>query len=253
MFKKEVILIFWIPLLFFISLKAMTYPIAQDISYHNFADQRNMLGIDHFLNVLSNIFFLIIGVLGIRESLQMKDEYLKYRLVSLVFFIGVGLVGLGSGYYHLDPNNMTLVWDRLPMTIAFMAFFSMVVIDRIDARIGQKVVLPISLLLGALSILYWVITENMGVGDLRAYAFIQFFPVILIGLICWMYRQAEIMKVSMLSYVFLWYAIAKILEHFDLQFYQLTLGFVSGHSLKHVAAAIATWIVYRSIRQVFLR
>lgn len=32
------------------------------------------------------------------------------------FFIGVAAVGVGSSYYHLEPNDARLVWDRLPVS-----------------------------------------------------------------------------------------------------------------------------------------
>lgn len=33
------------------------------------------------------------------------------------FYIGVAAVGFGSAYYHLQPNDSTLVWDRLPVSL----------------------------------------------------------------------------------------------------------------------------------------
>lgn len=32
------------------------------------------------------------------------------------FYIGVGAVAFGSAYYHLEPNDARLVWDRLPVS-----------------------------------------------------------------------------------------------------------------------------------------
>ena len=40
-----------------------------------------------------------------------------------------------------------------------------------------------------------------------------------------------------------WYALAKLLELGDHQVFATTHGWVSGHSLKHVAAAMAAWPV----------
>lgn len=34
------------------------------------------------------------------------------------FYIGVAAVGFGSSYYHLEPNDARLVWDRLPVSIS---------------------------------------------------------------------------------------------------------------------------------------
>ena len=40
-------------------------PVAQDLAYHDFADQRTLLGIPNFWNVVSNVPFFFIGLLGI--------------------------------------------------------------------------------------------------------------------------------------------------------------------------------------------
>ena len=40
-------------------------PIAQDPSYHAFADRRGLLGISSFLNVATNLAFLAVGIAGI--------------------------------------------------------------------------------------------------------------------------------------------------------------------------------------------
>jgi len=40
-------------------------PIPQSEAYHNFADKRALFGIPNFLNVVSNLLFLVVGALGI--------------------------------------------------------------------------------------------------------------------------------------------------------------------------------------------
>src|ERR1700746_1848008 len=42
-------------------------PIPQDQSYHQFADQRTLLGIPNFWNVVSNLPFLVVGAAGLRR------------------------------------------------------------------------------------------------------------------------------------------------------------------------------------------
>src|SRR5213078_1427388 len=98
--------------------------IPQSTEYHRFADQRTLLGIPHALNVLSNVPFLLVGVAGLlylttpeaRRAGGTVDEPI-IRVAYLCLFAGVGLTAFGSTYYHLDPTNKTLVWDRLPMTV----------------------------------------------------------------------------------------------------------------------------------------
>jgi len=40
-------------------------PMAQNVAFHNFADHSSFRGIPNFGNVVSNIPFLIIGILGL--------------------------------------------------------------------------------------------------------------------------------------------------------------------------------------------
>jgi Ceramidase len=99
-------------------------PIPQDPAYHAFADDARRLGVPNFWNVATNLPFLFIGLAGLARVQCLSDPLLDlhYR----VFCIGVALVALGSAYYHFDPSTPALVWDRLPMTIAFMALFAAV-------------------------------------------------------------------------------------------------------------------------------
>jgi hypothetical protein len=77
-------------------------PIAQQPSYHQFADQRRVLNIANFFNVLSNLPFVIIGIMGMRlVALRHATGGLaELRPMYLTFFIGVFLTGFGSMYYH---------------------------------------------------------------------------------------------------------------------------------------------------------
>jgi hypothetical protein len=89
-------------------------PFGQVLSYHDFADKRAFLGIPNFLDVMTNIPYLLVGLAGIKYTRE--SESLSFRPAWLTMFVGVALVSAGSGYYHWNPNNDTLVWDRLPMT-----------------------------------------------------------------------------------------------------------------------------------------
>jgi len=93
-------------------------PMHQSLAYHNFADQRPWLGIPNFLNVASNLLFLFVGVVGLIFCRQSRPAEAPWSWT--IFFVGVAVVALGSGYYHWGPSSGTLVWDRLPMTIGFM-------------------------------------------------------------------------------------------------------------------------------------
>jgi len=220
-------------------------PIPQPLSYHGFADRSVIWGIPHFFDVLSNIPFVLVGLLGLYKTSR-KDGIniiTENRVSYKVFFIGVALVGVGSGYYHLSPSNATLVWDRIPMTIAFMALCSIVIGEFTSIRLGKILLVPL-VLSGILSVLYWHWTEAAGQGDLRPYIIVQFLPMLVIPviLVCF---NSEFTKVSGYWLLFSAYVIAKLFEHFDREMHGAT-SFVSGHSLKHVVAAIGIYILLLS-------
>jgi len=216
---------------------AMADPVPQDPLYHVFADQRPLAGIPNFLNVMSNLPFLLIGILGWRTiAANQASTTPDTRLAWVIFFFGITLTAFGSGYFHLQPNNDTLIWDRLPMTIGFMSLVSIIVSEYFSPRLGRQVLIPL-LLLGAASVAYWAYTESQGAGDLRPYAIVQFLPMLLIPLVISMYR----MRSDLGRYVW-WmigfYAAAKVAEQLDDGLFALG-GAVSGHSLKHLLASLA--------------
>jgi hypothetical protein len=222
--------------------------IPQDINYHQFADQRRILGTPNLFNVISNIPFMIVGYLGIQLLLKnqticiCQDIYWAYR----VFFIGVFFVGLGSGYYHLFPNNKTLIFDRLPMTVAFMAFFTIIVSEFISVPVGKLLFIPL-LLLGMFSVWYWYFTEQQGAGDLRLYGLVQFVPLLLTPLIIWLFLSS-FSHSHLLWYFFAAYVLAKVFEASDGIIYQYLFQ-ISGHSIKHIIASMGCYIFYIHLKQ----
>ncbi len=164
-----------------------------------------------------------------------------------MFFIAVALVSLGSGYYHWAPSNDSLLWDRLPMSIAFMALSSAIVADRINADAGNGWLLGVLLFLGVASLVYWDWTESLGRGDLRFYGFVQFYPMLALPIICWLFRECRYTPVRYIVWLIAWYGLSKVLEFFDAAVFELTGNLVSGHSLKHLAAAVATFMVLRML------
>ena len=201
-------------------------PIEQDKEYHNFCDSEAIFNIPNFWNVVSNIPFLVIGLIGLYKTTTLEETKIQY----IMFFLGISLVAIGSGYYHLNPNNNTLVWDRLPMTIAFMSLFSIIISEFIDLKIGLKSLLP-SILIGLLSVVYWIVFN-----DLKIYILVQFFPVFAIIVILSFFRSKYNLTIGYWL-LLLAYIIAKIFEHFDYQT-QNTLKLLSGHTLKHIVISI---------------
>lgn len=212
-------------------------PIPQDQAYHSFADQRTLLGIPNFWNVISNVPYFFLGIWGLKVSL--KNWALRPDLVTkwlpIALCAGIFLAFFGSAYYHWAPDNFTLAWDRLPMTFMFMPIFALIIYDFIGEKWG-KIAFYIFMPLGIFSILYWQYTESIEQGDLRVYAFVQFAPLIIGPIILWLSEK----KRSYLKYILYmigWYVLTKLSEHFDFEIYN-AIGFWSGHTIKHLLGAV---------------
>lgn len=211
-------------------------PIPQDPAYHQFADQREFLGVPNFFNVFSNLAFIIIGVYCLRSLVSHTHDTDGFtsKGACYLFFIGLILTGFGSGYYHMSPINQTLALDRLPMAIAFMALFSFFLSEHISAHMGSRLLWPL-LAAGIFSVIYWIYTENQGAGDLRLYALVQFLPVLLIPLILVLFPSQNYQK-KYLWYIIGLYALAKVTEHYDHEVMHVLT--ISGHTLKHIFASV---------------
>jgi hypothetical protein len=213
--------------------------IPQDPGYHQFADRSAWFGIQNFWNVATNLPFLVAGAIGFARRERLDDAGLHDNYV--VFCIGVALVGLGSAYYHWAPSTPALVWDRLPMTVAFMALFSAIVRDRVSERLGRGLLWPL-IIAGVASIGWWYWTELGARGDLRPYAVVQFLPLVLIPSMLLLFSGRGL-RDSWLWATLVAYVLAKIAEFFDAAIYGAS-GFLSGHSVKHLLAALAVgWAI----------
>lgn len=225
-------------------------PIPQDPHYHHFADTAKLLGIPNFWNVVSNLPFLAVGVLGFSTAGASPGKLPELKIQYMAFFVGVFLTGLGSAYYHWNPDNQTLVWDRLPMTVSFMAFLSIVIGEHVDTRLSRELLWPL-LGSGIASVLYWYWTESRGGGDLRPYAIVQFLPMLIIPLML-LALPSRFSSTRYLWLVLLAYSVSKILELADQGIFGLT-GFIGGHPLKHMAAAVGTYFFYLALQWRELR
>eukprot|EP00164_Ancoracysta_twista_P008742 GFYU01012722.1.p1 GENE.GFYU01012722.1~~GFYU01012722.1.p1 ORF type:complete len:344 (+),score=17.87 GFYU01012722.1:154-1185(+) len=239
--------------------------IPQSQEYHNFADDRDALGLPNALNVLSNVVFLIVGLIGLRYFLKRTPTDLSeaYSLHQgpqsgrsdetnvalytntewgawLVFYFGVTLVSIGSSYYHWVPNNGTIVWDRMPMTVSFMTLLAILIAERVGQRAGKWVIIPL-VLQGMGSVLLTVFVD-----DLRWYIVVQALPCILLLPLMRCYPNTYTH-----SYYYLYaggaYLFAKIVEFFDQALYDAIT--VSGHTLKHLLAAATPAILLAMLVQ----
>jgi hypothetical protein len=225
-------------------------PIGQPAAYHDFADQRAFLGVPNFLDVASNLPFPFVGAWGLLVVFghQSSTAFLTRaeRWPYAFFFFGVALTFFGSSYYHLHPDNSTLVWDRLPMTLAFMGILAATIAERTTARAGV-LWLPPLLAAGAGSVLYWNWSEAHGQGDLRAYLLVQFGSLLAVLAMLILFRPRYTETWCVVVGLAL-YAGAKLLESLDRQIYALG-GLVSGHTLKHLVAAGAAYFILTMLRR----
>jgi len=198
-------------------------PIVQDQAYHAFADQRTVFGIPNFWNVVSNLPFCIVGILGLRIFRGSAER---------VLFTGVLLICFGSAYYHLAPSDARLVWDRLPMTLTFMSFLGLIAGEGLGARRRRRILASL-VICGIASVVWWRAT-----GDLRPYVLVQFGSMVaLVPAACFSKRMGKPWPVLAL------YVLAKFAEHYDRAIYSAMS--VSGHTLKHLFAALAAyWILH---------
>lgn len=228
-------------------------PLPQSQSYHHFADDRSLLGVPNCLNVVSNLPFLMVGLGGLwfvgRNSDGEGGPFLQRveRWPFVLFFLGIGLTAFGSAYYHLQPDNDRLVWDRLPMSVAFMSLFAAVLAERIDVKLGTRLLIPL-IVAGVASVVEWYWSEQQGRGDLRAYYFVQFYPMLALPLLL-LLLPPRYTRTSDLFIALGWYVLAKGCEHpGDTAIYALG-HVVSGHTVKHLAAAAGAYWVLRMLRK----
>ncbi len=219
--------------------------IPQDQAYHHFADVRTIWGIANFWNVVSNLPFLLVGIGGLILLRKQWQQGIYSGWQELVPYaalvIGMCLTAFGSAYYHHHPDDSSLIWDRIPMTVIFMSFVSIVLMDRVGTRTGFWL-FWLLLLAGVGSVVYWRWTSIHGEGDLRFYAWIQFYPLVLIALLLYLFPE-PFPPVRDVVWIFMLYALAKVCEYFDGSIYHVT-DLLSGHTVKHFVAALSLlWVL----------
>jgi hypothetical protein len=215
-------------------IAATLKPTPQPAWYHNFADTRSLLGVPNALNVLSNLSFIVVGLAGLYATLRNGTQSLEQRWACATLFAGLFLTGLGSGYYHLAPDNGRLLWDRLPMTIAMAGIVSLLLVNRLHA--ASWWILPALTALGVGSALQWACSEARGHGDLRWYALYEAL-VIITGVALLLLFPARGEGTHALVIALVANIAAKVFELLDKPIYSLG-HLVSGHTLKHLSAGL---------------
>jgi hypothetical protein len=227
-------------------------PIPQHPEYHNFADTRSLhVNIPNALNVISNVPFFFAGLYGIRVLTHHSHgafEIPKHRAAYWVLFTSTCLVAAGSAYYHWWPTMETLFCDRLPMTIAFMSIVTILLTEKVNPQRGHRTLLPL-IAIGMFSVAWWLFTElhPARVGDLRLYIIVQCSPVLLTPMIVCFYpdRYSHTFYMHITTGL---YVAAKITEVLDRQIYEWTGELVSGHTLKHLIAAVGPVLLAKMLQ-----
>ena len=199
---------------------------------HDFADQRGWHGLPCALDVLSNLPFAVAGVWGLvwLRRLGALRLCLATRATAALFFVGLVLTTAGSSWYHWQPDNAGLLWDRLGMSVAFAGLLGLAVVGRISPRAGLATALGLMVAAPA-AVLAWAHT-----GNLTPWAVVQFGGMLVVlALACLPHRHGAL--VLQLGPLIAWYAAAKVMELADHSVYEATAGWVSGHTLKHLLAA----------------
>ncbi|MGF1702270.1 ceramidase [Photobacterium makurazakiensis] len=218
-------------------------PIHQSRNFYQYADQRVILAIPHFWNVISNSGFILVGVLGLHHTVRRIEHVPNHSIAYQLFFLSLIAAFAGSSAYHFSPNAFTLMLDRIPITIGFICLYCIVIAECISQELSKRM-FPLLLAYGIISVIYWYMTDvSTGRGNMAAYVLVQVLPIIHIPLIILLY-PSRYSHSRFYLYALGWYVLAKGAESNDEEIYQLLGETVSGHSIKHILAAIAGYCIY---------
>ncbi|HSO06373.1 MAG TPA: alkaline phytoceramidase [Pelomicrobium sp.] len=228
-----------------VALLIPNYP--QPASYHLFADARACLGVPNFANVASNVAFLLVGILGLAFVLGRHGARAmgaRGRWPYAVLFLGAVLTAFGSAYYHWDPSDETLVWDRAGMAVAFCALVPAMLSDRTDVR-AVLVSLAALVTLGIGTLVYWRLSEALGFEDVAPYLVLQ--AAALAYAVGISLLPSRFTRRGDVFVAFLLYAAALVAQALDEEIFLLAGSWMSGHTLKHLLAAVAIFWILRML------
>lgn len=228
---------------------------------HAFSDIRPWLGLPNAIDVLSNLPFLVLGLLGVYRLHRLEHGHDHRHPPGAVhvelpgaaldcawlFFAGLVLVSAGSAFYHLQPDDLLrLTGDRAAMAVAFAGIVGLAVSDRVSQRAAWPAAC-IALAGGLLAVA--VFHES---GNVTPWAVVQFGGMALVLVLAGLRPVASGARAMplKLGWIIAAYALAKVLELADGAVFELSRQLVSGHSLKHVVAALAALPVLHAVRQL---
>jgi len=207
---------------------------------HAFADQRGWVGIPCALDVLSNLPFAAAGAWGL-AWLRRAVLDITSRALAALFFAGLLCTAVGSAVYHWQPQDASLVWDRLGMVLPFAGLLGLAAHGRVSARAGWAAAGAV-LLAGPLAVGTWA----WG-GNLLPWAVVQLGGMLVVLALAALPRRAGTLALNLGAVIAL-YGAAKLFEAADHAVFEATGQWLSGHSIKHVLAACAAWPVLAALR-----
>lgn len=214
-------------------------PVAQWASYHDFAYKTIICGIPNFTDTVSNTTFLLAGIFVL---FNLKNFSAEYKFFFLAMGVSLCCLFAGSVFYHLSPNDVRLVWDRLPIASFFSLLFLQILFEMKILNLNTKTF--------KLAVIYWLgscssVFVWFHTADLRMYAFAQFFPLaslLILTPYCFIIKKNR--RAWVLLAIISGYALAKVFEKFDYQTLMLTNGFISGHTTKHTIAGLTILLYF---------
>lgn len=207
---------------------------------HPFVDARTLWGIPNAMDVLTNAPLALAGLWGL-QALRGRALPAATQLAALVFFAGLLTTGFGSAWYHWAPDPTGLAWDRMGMAVTFAGALALAVAERVGqapASQALRVLLPLGVLSAVLP------ASN---GNVLPWAVLQFGGM---ALIVWLALRKSVsgaIGIRLGALIGL-YALAKVLELGDATVFHATVDTLSGHSLKHLVAALAAWPVISALK-----
>ncbi|RZL91055.1 MAG: hypothetical protein EOP82_13860 [Variovorax sp.] len=223
-----------------------------------FADTRAWHGLPNAMDVLSNLPFAAFGIWGLlwlrrldgahedaqdaapptTAATQPPDNALN---CAWMFFVGLILTAAASAFYHLQPDGQRLAVDRAGMSVVFAGLVGLATCERVSARAGWPAAW-FTLAGGLLAVAVYHET-----GNVLPWALVQFGGMALVVTLALVKPMSGAIGLK-LGWVIFFYGLAKLFELSDHAIFEATNQWVSGHSLKHLTAALAAIPVLRVLQ-----
>jgi len=210
---------------------ALTIHIVRGPDFHHYADARVWLGIPHAGDVLSNVAFLIVAARGLRHA---------YVSLGRLVCLGVAAIGVGSALYHVAPSDTLLAFDWAPIAITLGLLSAAVIRDR-GGPGGIAAIVAVAFAVG--SVAWWIATGGTLGGNMAPYVAVQAAGIALPPLVAVLARGD--VRTGWLFAGLAGFALARVFAAYDRALLD-AIG-ISGHSLKHIAAAQAAACALRAL------